>query len=80
MQQVDEQYFYQLVLLCRSKELPANCRLPKNRLEELQCYKFLQAVRQEDLGLIDEMIHEGVPNIVDICEPKERYAFQGHFI
>ena len=49
---------------------PANCRLPVDRLEELQCYKFLQAIRQEDFHLIRELSIEGVPNIYDICEPK----------
>ena len=36
----------------RKKGPPANCRLPVDRLEELQCYKFLQAIRQEDFHLI----------------------------
>ena len=52
------------------KPIPDNCRLPLNRLEELQCYKFLQAIRSDDYHLIRELTVEGVDRIVDICEPK----------
>ena len=52
------------------KPVPANCRLPLNRLEELQCYKLLQAIRADDYHLITELTVEGVERIVDICEPK----------
>jgi len=44
----------------KEKVLPENCHLPTNRLEELQIYKFLQAVRQQDFRLIAELTIEGI--------------------
>ena len=54
----------------KTQPVPANCRLPIDRLEELQCYKFLQAIRGDDFHLITELAVEGVERIYDICEPK----------
>lgn len=54
----------------KEKIIPESCCLPKDRLEELQIYKFLQAVRAEDFHLITELTIEGVPNLVNLCEPR----------
>ena len=43
----------------KERELPKNCNLPDGRLAELQIYKFLQAVRQEDFRLLAELTYEG---------------------
>lgn len=48
----------------KDRVLPVNCQLPADRLEELQIYKFLQAVRQEDFHLISELTTEGYFHIV----------------
>lgn len=45
---------------CVKTIIPANCRLPADRLEELQCYKFLQAIRADDFHLITELRLEAV--------------------
>jgi len=55
----------------KERELPKNCNLPDGRLAELQIYKFLQAVRQEDFRLLAELTYEGVPNLFNVCEPKQ---------
>ena len=51
----------------KERELPKNCNLPDGRLAELQSYKFLQAVRQQDFRLLAELTYEGPQKFYSIC-------------
>ncbi|XP_036398081.1 ankyrin repeat and EF-hand domain-containing protein 1 [Megalops cyprinoides] len=43
----------------------------EGRLESMQVYKLLQYVRERDKPQIEKMVRLGVPNLINLSEPKE---------
>lgn len=43
----------------------------EGRLEVLQIYKLLQLVQEGNKGEVEKMVRLGVPNLINLTEPKE---------
>lgn len=51
--------------------------MAEGHLEVLQVYKLLQCVREKNKPQIEKMVGTGVPNLINLTEPKEGHSALG---